>query len=101
MKEVTFQKKNGDIIKRYMYYSSLPYRVGYINCYGWTVIDIKKCYNGKYYSLDIYDKMLRKRDIKDAMIRELKNKINKGFNELSRLFILLIFIKFINTIINI
>lgn len=101
MKEVTFQKKNGDVIKRYMYCSTLPYRKGYINAYGWKVIDIKQCYNGKYYSIEKYDKLVNNRYIRERFFSFCKNKLIKGVYNICFFFILLIFTRVIDKAINI
>lgn len=100
MKEVTFQKKNGDVIKRYMCCSTLPYRKGYINAYGWKVIDIKQCYNGKYYSIEKYEKLQNNKYIRERFFYNFKAKLIKGVYNICCFFILLIFTKVIDTTIN-
>lgn len=94
MVEVTYKKKNGEIIKRYVN-SELYYRVGYINSYGWQCIDIKYCYKGKYYPRDIYDKLQDRNYKISRLVYELKKKIFKSFEDIGRLFFLLILFRVI------
>lgn len=100
MKEVTFQKKNGEIVKKYMFCPTLPYRIGYINTYGWQVIDIKYCFNGKYYPLEKYEALENFVYAKNRLLRSLKTMAIKGIYNLSCFFILLIVSRIINTIMN-
>lgn len=96
MIEVTYKKKNGDIIKRYVN-NELYYRVGYINSYGWECIDMKYYYKGKYYPNDIYNK-LQERDYKiGRFISNLKKEIFRSSNEIGKLFFLLILFRMIVT----
>lgn len=97
MKEVTFLKKNGDVIKRYMYCSTLPYRKGYINAYGWKVVDIKYCYNGKYYPIEKYERLQNNRYNRGRFYYNLKSKITKGTYNVCWLLILLIISRMINS----
>lgn len=94
MIEVTYKKKNGEIIKRYVS-NDLYYRVGYINSYGWECIDIKYCYKGKYYPRDIYDKLQDRNYKISRLVYELKKKIFKSFEDIGRLFFLLILFRMI------
>lgn len=94
MVEVTYKKKNGEIIKRYVN-SELYYRVGYINSYGWECIDIKYCYKGIYYPRDIYNKLQERNYKISRFVYELKKKIFKSFEDIGRLFFLLILFRVI------
>lgn len=89
MVEVTYKKKNGDIIKRYVN-NELYYRVGYINSYGWECIDIKYCYKGVYYPIDIYDKLQERNYKIGRFFYELKKKFFRSCGDIGRLFFLLI-----------
>lgn len=94
MIEVTYKKKNGEIIKRYVS-NVLYYRVGYINSYGWECINIKYCYKGIYYSRDIYNKLQDRNYKISRFVYELKKKIVKSFEDIGRLFFLLILFRII------
>lgn len=96
MIKVTYQKKNGDIIERYNN-KFISYKVGYINSYGWRVIDIKYCYNGKYYDFDKYEKIVNRKYYLGKVFCDLKKKIIRVCGDIGRLFFLLILFR---TIIN-
>lgn len=94
MIEVTYRKKNGDIIKRYVN-SELYYRVGYINSYGWECIDIKYCYKGEYYPRDIYNKLQDRNYKISKFFYKLKRNLFKSCEDIGRLFFLLILFRMI------
>lgn len=94
MIEVTYKKKNGDIIKRYVS-NDLYYRVGYINSYGWECIDIKYCYKGIYYSRDIYYKLQERNYKMGRFFYEFKKKFFRLCDDIGRLFFLLILFRMI------
>lgn len=94
MIEVTYKKKNGDIIKRYVG-NDLYYRVGYINSYGWECIDIKYCYKGIYYPRDIYYKLQERNYKMSRFLYELKKKFVRVCDDIGRLFFLLILFRMI------
>lgn len=96
MIKVTYQKKNGDIIERYNN-KFISYKVGYINSYGWKVINIKYCYNGKYYDYNKYEKLSQRRYYFDKLFWDLKKKVIKACGDIGRLFFLLILFR---TIVN-
>ena len=51
--EITYKKCNGEIIVRYIDW--LPqFGKGEENRYGWIIMDIKKEWQGKYYSFEEY-----------------------------------------------
>lgn len=89
MIEVTYKKKNGEIIKRYVG-NDLYYRVGYINSYGWECIDIKYYYKGNYYPRDIYYKLQERNYKISRFFYELKIKFFRVCDDIGRLFFLLI-----------
>lgn len=94
MIEVTYKKKNGEIIKRYVG-NDLYYRVGYINSYGWECIDIKYCYKGNYYPRDIYYKLQERNYKISRFFYELKKKCFRVCDDIGRLFFLLILFRMI------
>lgn len=94
MIEVTYKKKNGEIIKRYVG-NDLYYRVGYINSYGWECIDIKYCYKENYYPRDIYYKLQERNYKISRFFYELKKKFFRVCDDIGRLFFLLILFRMI------
>ena len=57
MIQMTYRKRNGDIIQRTISGLS-PYKVGDTNSYGWAVVSIKHLYKGKWYSTSEYDRLV-------------------------------------------
>ena len=94
MIEVTYKKKNGEFIKRYVS-NDLYYRVGYINSYGWECIDIKYYYKGIYYPRDIYNKLQERNYKMGRFFYELKKKFFRVCDDIGRLFFLLILFRMI------
>jgi len=74
MIQVTYQKRNGDIIQR-IRNTVVPYRIGETTSMGWKVINIQIKYNNKLYSQLEYHKIVQKR--KSRYIR--KQQIKKAF----------------------
>lgn len=96
MIEVTYKKKNGTIIKRYVS-NDLYYRVGYVNSYGWECIDIKYCYKGEYYPRDIYNKIQDRNYNISKFFYKIKRNLFKSCEDIGRLFFLLILFRMIVT----
>lgn len=94
MIEVTYKKRNGEIIKRYVG-NDLYYRVGYINSYGWECIDIKYYYKGIYYPRNIYYKLQERNYRISRFFYELKKKFFRLCDDIGRLFFLLILFRMI------
>lgn len=72
MVQVTWQKKNGEIVERYLHLWS-NFAIGEYNAWGWRVVNIKHLYKGKYYSSSEYDRIIDKnikRDKKKALWRQ-------------------------------
>lgn len=96
MIEVTYKKRNGDIIKRYVK-NELYYRVGYVNSYGWECIEIKHYYKGYYYPSEMYEKLLERDYKASRFLYNLKKKIFRSCDDIGRLFFLLILFRMIVT----
>lgn len=88
MIQVTYQKRNGDTIRRTLEGYS-PYRIGDINSYGWKVTDIKYKWGDKYYPRSEYDRLINRSIDKDRKISRYKRKIERIYKELAYLFYLL------------
>lgn len=95
MIQVTYQKRNGSIMKRYRN-TLLPYKIGETTSMGWKVLNIEYEYKNKYYTYYDYNKLIYKakqKHIKKAHIKEL---CLKGINTLlyyNIWFIILFYIK--------
>lgn len=80
MTQITYQKRDGSIIKRYRN-SILPYKIGDTTSMGWKVLNILYEYKDKYYPEYEYDKMLQERKrklnkinrVRELCIKEGKN----------------------------
>lgn len=81
MIQMTYQKKNGEIIRRTIS-SFSPYRIGDTNSYGWKVIDIKYNYNNKYYPKSEYDALVYKSLNRSRIISRYKRSFVKFYKEL-------------------
>ena len=88
---ITWQKKNGDIIKRKVSYYT--YRVGYTNSYGWTIINIEYYYNKKFYDYSTYNKLIHKEAVRERFFNTLKNKLTYILKQVIYFFSLAVFIK--------
>lgn len=89
MVQVTYQKRNGDIIRRTLEGYS-PYRIGDINSYGWEVTDVKYKWKDKYYPRSEYDRLVNRSIDKHRKISSYKRKIEKVYKELIYIIYLLI-----------
>lgn len=65
---ITYRKPNGKTLTRQL--SSCDYRVGYVNSYGWEVIEIQVFWNGRYVSLETYRRELHESLKKDKKRRQ-------------------------------
>lgn len=70
MLQITYQKKDGDIIQRYRN-TELPYKIGDTTSMGWKVLNIEYEYNNKYYSKRDY--LLLVNDNKKKTIKKKEN----------------------------
>lgn len=77
MIQVTFQKRNGDILQR-IRKTHPSYRVGQLTSMGWKVLDIKYKYKSKWYSNIEYDNLID-RDFKRF---QLRNNIKKDIKNI-------------------
>lgn len=92
MIQMTYKKKNGDIIRRTISTYS-PYREGDINSYGWTVESIKHLYNGKWYSKHEYDRLVDDAIARDRRKMKIKRQINTLYVNLGYLIEMMIIIR--------
>lgn len=92
MQQITYQKRNGDILQRYRV-TGLPYRIGEYTSMGWLVLDIRYSYKGKYYPRSEYDNLLDRDLRRDKKIRQIKNAIKRIYFDMSYFMILLIFLR--------
>ena len=77
MIRVTYQKKNGELVERYVTVYS-PYSIGDTNGFGWKVVNKEYSYKNKYYSSFEHDKLLMKFYKRDKFIREFKKTFKKS-----------------------
>ena len=89
MVQVTYVKRNGDILRRTIR-GYTPYRIGDINSYGWKVTDVKYQWkDNKYYSRSEYDRLVNKSISLDRKISKYKRAIERVYKELAYIFYLL------------
>lgn len=69
---IVYKKPNGKLIYRGLATYN-THRIGDINCYGWEVMDIKRLYKGKTYSIDEYNNLLSRKFRVNDIIRTIKN----------------------------
>lgn len=93
MIQVTYQKRNGDLIRRTIGGYS-PYRVGDTNSYGWQVVDIKHKYNDKWYSPKEYDSIVNRRWNRSKRINKIRQQFYNVYKELAYCIILMILLRF-------
>ena len=90
MIQVTYLKRNGDILRRTIE-GYTPYRIGDINSYGWKVTDVKyKWKDNKYYSRSEYDRLVNKAIDKNRKYYKYKRTIERVYKELAYILYLLI-----------
>ncbi len=92
MIQVTYKKRNGDIIQR-LRTTHVPYRVGETTSMGWIVLDIKYSYNGKFYHRSEYDTLLDKDWKRTIKICKIKRAIKRIYHELVYSMILIFFFR--------
>lgn len=93
MIQVTYQKRNGEVIRRTIYGYS-PYKIGDTNSYGWEVTDVKYKYNDKFYSKREYDLLTNREWVRRRRILKWKNTFYNVYKELAYCVILLILLRF-------
>ncbi len=98
MIKVTYQNKKGEIIEKYRQVYT-THKVGQTTCWGWEVIDIKYSYNGKYYSMYDYDKIISKKIKRKEKIFFLKKEVIKINRQLIYVMVLLMLIREISGIV--
>lgn len=92
MIQMTYKKRNGDIIQRTISTYS-PYRVGDTNSYGWKVESIKYLYKGNWYSKNEYDRLIDDDISKQRRKMKIKRTINQLYVNLGYVIELMIVIR--------
>lgn len=93
MLQITYQKKDGSIIKRCRS-TEPPYKIGQITSMGWKLLDIEYEYKNNYYSYYQYNILLQKD--KNKYLRKKKAKIlfSKELKTFIQYFIILLIIRY-------
>lgn len=89
MIKITFKKRNGEIFER-VRSTMTPYKIGSTTSMGWEVLDIKYLYDGKYYSLNEYDKIIDRMWKRDLFFAKVKKSFVNIYKQLAYSMILLI-----------
>lgn len=100
MIQVTYQKRDGDIIHRPRN-TILPYKVGDTTSMGWKVLNIEYEYKNKYYPEYEYNVLIAKNRKKVIKIRETRDRILKEFKTLLYYFIVIIMYHYIKILLGI
>ena len=100
MIQVTYQKRDGDIIHR-IRNTILPYKVGDTTSMGWKVLNIEYEYKNKYYPEYEYNVLIAKNRKRYVKIRETKDKILNEFKTLLYYFIVIIMYHYIKILLGI
>ena len=100
MIQVTYQKRDGNIIHR-LRNTILPYKVGDTTSMGWKVLNIEYEYKNKYYPEYEYNVLIAKNRKKVIKIRETKDKILNEFKTLLYYFIVIIMYHYIKILLGI
>lgn len=72
---ITYKKRNGELLYRKR--NSIPCAIGKHTSMGWTVVDIKQNYKGKYVSLRDYTYLCQR----DRVFRHYQMKIRSFFKK--------------------
>lgn len=94
MIQVTYQKRNGDIIQRYRN-TLVSHKIGDETSMGWKVVDIKYKYKNNYYPSYVYDYLIEKDWKRKMFLLKIKRKLQSLYNDLVPLFCFLILFKYI------
>lgn len=97
MIKVTYQNKKGEIIEKYRQVYT-THTIGETTCWGWKVLDIKYSYNGKYYSMYDYDKIISKKIKREEKIYFFKKEVIKFNRQLINAVVLLLLIREISSV---
>ena len=100
MIQVTYQKRDGDIIHR-LRNTILPYKVGDTTSMGWKVLNIEYEYKNKYYPEYEYNVLIAKNRKRYVKIRETRDRILKEFKTLLYYFIVIIMYHYIKILLGI
>ena len=71
--QITYQKRNGNIIQRFRE-TTLLYKIGDTTSMGWKVLNVEYEYNKKYYPEYQYRMLIRKKIQRYATINQIKEK---------------------------
>lgn len=94
MIEMTYEKANGQIIRRIR--NTFPdYKIGDRTSMGWKVVDIKYLYKKKYYHKKEYDNKINVSFRRSKKIREIERAITRVYRQIAYLVELIIIIQFI------
>ena len=100
MMQITYQKKDGSIMKRYRN-TILPYNIGETTSMGWKVLNIEYKYNDKFYNQ--YDYCILVKKSKEKYLKR-KKKIESIVQEIKKIlyyFIAVIIINFLKLLLGI
>lgn len=100
MIQVTYQKRDGDVIHRPRN-TILPYKVGDTTSMGWKVLNIEYEYKNKYYPEYEYNVLIAKNRKRYVKIRETRDRILKEFKTLLYYFIVIIMYHYIKILLGI
>lgn len=100
MIQMTYKNKKGEIIRRTINTGS-PYKIGDTNSFGWTVLDIKYLYKGKYYSKKDYDSIVDSHYNKMRRRTKIRSFISRLYSSMVYLVELMIAVRVFEIISNI
>ena len=89
MIQITYRKRNGEIIQR-IRNTYCSYRIGDTTSMGWVVLDIRYNFNGKYYQRNEYDNLINRAIERDRKRIKIKKALVRFYRELAYCLILLI-----------
>lgn len=92
--QVTWQKKNGDIVVRYLNVLS-TFKIGDYNSWGWKVLNIKYHFKGKYYPYKEYYTLLDKIHKRELKVANMKLKMAYTYKSIYQVGFILFLFKYI------
>ena len=93
MMQITYQKKDGSIIKRCRS-TEPPYKIGQITSMGWKLLDIEYEYKNNYYSYYQYNILLQKDKNKYLRKKKAKTLFSKELKTFIQYFMILLIIRY-------
>lgn len=94
MIQITYQKRNGNILYR-LRKTMLPYRIGDTTSMGWKVLNIEYEYNQKFYTYYEYNKLIHKKKQKHLERKQLEKLCLKAITLLYYIIMILIILNYI------